>query len=220
MFRDRQDAGERLATRLRPRMLHDPLVLAVPRGGVVLGAGLARALRADLDVVLSRKLRDPGQPELSLGALAEDGTVYLNPEVRDWPEGIKDYLEVEKRFQGAEIARRKSVIRAVRPAAAVAGRSVILTDDGVATGSTILAALPVVRACRPRHLVVAVPVCAGGCIDRIRANCDELVYLLRPEGFIAVSRFYHDFPPLEDEEVLSLLHQFSPSARQGWVVQA
>jgi predicted phosphoribosyltransferase len=149
MFRDRQEAAERLACRLRTRVLHDPLVLGIPCGGVVLGAVLARALKADLDIVLSRKLRAPARPELALGALAEDGAVYLDPLVRDWPDGVRDYLEVEKRFQAAEIARRKKLFRAVHPQARISGRSVIVTDDGIATGATMLSALYFVRNHRP-----------------------------------------------------------------------
>jgi predicted phosphoribosyltransferase/nucleotide-binding universal stress UspA family protein len=215
MFRDRQEAAERLACRLRTRVLHDPLVLGIPRGGVVLGAVLARALKADLDVVLSRKLRAPGRPELALGALAEDGAVYLDPLVRDWPDGVKGYLEVEKRYQAAEIARRKQHFRAVRPQARIGGRSVIVTDDGIATGATILAALYFVRNHRPRELIVAVPVCAADQVEEVRRRCDELVCLISPEDFAAVSQFYEDFGQVEDEEVVQLLREFAHAAWEG-----
>src|SRR5262245_64433238 len=134
MFRDRQDAGRRLAARLGEPRLHDPLVLGIPRGGVVVGAVLAEELHAELDVVLSRKLRAPTQPELAIGAIAENGQVYLGPHAESFAEMLEDYLEDESRQQIAEIKRRQQLFRPDRPPAPVAGRSVIVTDDGIATG--------------------------------------------------------------------------------------
>jgi predicted phosphoribosyltransferase len=212
MFRDRHEAAERLACRLRLRVLHDPLVLTIPRGAV-LGAALAELLQADLDLILSARLRAPGRPDVALGALAEDGTVYLDPLVRDWPEGIRSYLEVEKRLQADEVARRKKLFRAVRPAAAVAGRTAIVTDYGIATGSTMLAALDVVRGQRPRELIVAVPVCAAGRVDLVRRCCDDLVYLECPEEPATLRRCCAVFPKVSDEEVRDLLHRFAPGVR-------
>jgi putative phosphoribosyl transferase len=212
MFRDRQNAAEQLAARLRSRLLHDPLVLAIPRGGVILGAVLARSLHAELDVVLTRKLRAPGRPELAIGALTEDGTVFLDPMVRDWPEGVRTYLEVEKRFQASEIARRKAMFRGVRPAAPIAHRSVIVTDDGIATGATMLVTLQLLRDRHPRELIVAVPVCSPDRLDEIRRHCDSLVCLSSPEEFFAVGQFYKHFRPVTDEEVRELLRQFAPES--------
>ena len=130
MFPDREDAARALAARLKDRALADPLVLAIPRGGVVTGAVLARELGAELDVVLSRKLRAPGQPEVALGAVSEDGRVYLNPHLAGRMNDLRDYLAIERRHQLAEMARRRALFRAVRPQAAVAGRTVIVADDG------------------------------------------------------------------------------------------
>src|SRR5262245_18115774 len=137
MFRDREDAGRLLARRLQERELSDPLVLGIRRGGVAVGAALARELGADLDVVLARKLRAPWQPELALGAISETCEVYLNPETEDLPGGSPGFLAQERRLQLAEIARRVELFRADLPPAPVAGRSVIVTDDGIATGSTM-----------------------------------------------------------------------------------
>jgi predicted phosphoribosyltransferase len=145
-FRDRADAGRRLGRQLKGRELRNPLVLAIPRGGVATGLALARELNVELDVVLSRKLRAPFNPEYALGAIAEDGQVTFNPDARGLAEASKEYLEEEKQHQLREIARRKKLFRAVRPAASIAGRSVIVTDDGIATGSTMIAALQSVRA--------------------------------------------------------------------------
>jgi predicted phosphoribosyltransferase len=214
MFVNREDAAHRLAKLLKGRELREPLVLAIPRGGVVTGAELARELGADLDVVLSRKLRAPLQPELAIGAVAEDGQVYLNRfgrEVLDLPE---DYLAVERNHQLAEIARRQRLFRGVRPQAPVAGRSVIVTDDGIATGSTMMAALQVVKAQSPREVIVAVPVASPGRLAEVRRWCDDVVCLLTPEEFRAIGQFYEDFTQVEDEEVVALLREFAP-ARQA-----
>jgi predicted phosphoribosyltransferase len=145
MFHNREDAALRLAKRLQAWRFHDPLVLAIPRGGVVTGAVLARELGAELDVFLARKLRAPGQPELAIGAVAENGDVYLDPRIQEYLDLPEYYLDQERRIQMAEIARRKRLIRTIRPQAPVAGRSVIVTDDGIATGSTIMAACPLSR---------------------------------------------------------------------------
>lgn len=212
MFRHRAEAASQLAERFKGRALTDPLVLAIPRGGVVTGEVLARELGADLDVVLSRKLRAPEQPELAIGAVCEDGEVYLNGYVCDYLGVPEDYLEAERRHQMAEIARRKALFRAARPQAPVAGRSVIVTDDGIATGSTMIAALQSVRALRPRELIVAVPVASPDRLPEIRSLCDEVVCLSTPEEFWAIGQFYEDFTQVTDEEAVELLRPFGPAA--------
>jgi hypothetical protein len=212
MFRNREDAAHQLAQRLKGRQLHDPLVLAIPRGGVVTGAVLARELSAELDVVLSRKLRAPMQPELAIGAIAEDGQVYLNHHVEEFLDELKDYLAEERRHQLDEIARRQKLFRGDRPPAPIAGRSVIVTDDGIATGSTMIAALHAVKAEKPRELIVAVPVASPDRLDEVRRHCDDVVCLLSPEEFWAVGQFYRDFTQVEDEEVMDLLRESSRTA--------
>jgi predicted phosphoribosyltransferase len=212
MFRNRQDAGHRLAQRLAGREMRDPLVLAIPRGGVVTGAVLARELGADLDVVLSRKLRAPWQPELALGAIAEDGSIYLNSYFNDLPQSLGAYVEEERRYQLAEIARRRKLFRRGRPAAPIAGRSVLVTDDGIATGSTMIAALQVVRAHKPDELIVAVPVAPPERLAEVNGYCDDVVCLLAPENLRAIGQFYADFAQVEDEEVVRLLAEFAPPA--------
>lgn len=219
MFRDRTDAGMQLAARLKGRAWQDPLVLAVPRGGVAVGAVLARELGAELDVVLARKLRAPGQPELAVGAVCESGEVFLNRHAREYGVDLDDYLACEVRHQRAEIRRRQTLFRTVRPQAPVAGRSVLLTDDGIATGSTLLAALRVARARGPRELVVAVPVAAPERAAEVRAACDELVCLHEPPWFWAIGQFYEDFRQVEDDEVVDLLRRFGgrPAGAGGGV---
>jgi predicted phosphoribosyltransferase len=212
MFRDRQDAAYQLVSRLEGIPLKNPLVLAIPRGGVVLGAVMARELGADLDVVLARKLRCPGQPELAIGAVAEDGSVYLNPEARHLSGQIPEYIAQERDYQVAEIARRMRLIRAVCPASEVQGRSVIVTDDGLATGSTMIAALQVLRSQSPHEIIVALPVAAPSRLQPVRRLCHRLICLLTPEDFWAIGEFYEDFSPVEDDEVVRLLKDFAPTA--------
>jgi len=216
MFRNREDAAHLLVQRLKGYPFHDPVVLAIPRGGVVTGAVLARELGAELDVVLSRKLRAPFQRELAVGAIAEDGQVYLEPSVREASELTDEYLSQERRYQLGEIERRKKLFRKVRPPAPVKGRSAIVTDDGIATGSTMIAALETLRAQQPHELIVAVPVAPFGRLAEIRRRCDDVVCLLAPFDFWAISQFYEDFPQVEDAEVVSLLRErMEPRRTEG-----
>lgn len=212
MFRNREDAAEQLAQRLKGRALRDPLVLAIPRGGVVTGVVLARELGAELDVVLSRKLRAPGQPELAIGAVSEDGEVYLEPTAAEFLDLSDEIIAAERRRQMTEIHRRKQMFRAVRPQAPMAGRSVILTDDGLATGSTMMAAIKTVKGQNPFEVIVAVPVAPPDRAREVSRWCDAFVCLLLPEWFHAVGQFCEDFRQVEDEEVVELLRAFAPHA--------
>jgi len=204
MFHNREEGARRLAEKLKTRHLLDPLILGIPRGGVVTAAVLADELGADLDVVLSRKLRAPYQAELAIGAVAEDGKVYVDAGAASM--GIpEEYLAQERRHQLAEIARRTKLFRAARPAAPIAGRSVIVTDDGIATGSTMIAALKVVKAQKPHELIVAVPVASPDRLAEVGRYCDDVVCVLTPEYFWAIGQFYEDFTQVEDEQVIELL---------------
>ena len=205
MFRDRADAGRRLAAKLKNWPLHDPVVLGIPRGGVAIGAVLANELGAELDVVLSRKLRAPGQPELAIGALSETGAVDLNDRISQVLDLDDNYLKEEIRTQKREIARRQRLFRQVRPRASLSDRSVIVTDDGIATGSTMIAALKVLRQQQPREVIVAVPVATADRLAEVRPFCDRLMCLLQPESFLAIGQFYRDFTQLSDTDVLALL---------------
>jgi predicted phosphoribosyltransferase len=209
-FRDREDAGRRLGEALKGRALRDPLVLAIPRGGVAVGAPLARALGAELDVVLARKLRAPYQPEYALGAISEAGQVTLNPQYRRAAGVSDDYLEQEARHQLAEVEHRKQLFRAVRPPAPMTGRSVVVTDDGIATGSTMIAALQAARGHGPHELLVAVPVASPDRLEEVRRYCDDAVCLLLPDDFYAVGQFYERFEAVEDDEVVRLLREANP----------
>jgi predicted phosphoribosyltransferase len=213
MFRDREAAAFRLAAKLKGRALTDPLVLAIPCGGVVTGAILAQELGAELDVVLAHKLRAPGDPELALGAVAETGDAYLNPDLNLFAAEIAVYLTGERAHQLSEIARKARLFRGVRPPARVAGRTVVVADDGIATGATMIAALRAVRAQRPRELIAAVPVAPPDRLAEVCRWCDEAVCLSVHDWFGSVSQFYEDFRPLTDEEVVALLRAFDPDGR-------
>ena len=216
-FTDREEAGWMLVERLRGESLEKPLVLAIPRGGVEIGAVLARGLGAELDVVLSRKLRAPHQPELALGAVSESGEVYLNHFASAMTDAGDAYVEAERKRQLAEIERRRGFVRAVRPQAPIAGRTVILTDDGIATGATMIAALHTVRAAGARTIIVAVPVGAPDRIDAIRPLCDRVVCLQEPDAFWAIGQFYRNFEQVDDERVLELLRDYGrPETKWQW----
>jgi predicted phosphoribosyltransferase len=221
MFLDRHDAGLQLADLLRDMPLRDPLVLGIPRGGIVIGAVLARELNADLDVVLARKLRAPYQPELAIGAIAESGEMYLNHLGEETAREMPDYLRQEQEYQMAEIRRRQQLFRGARPPAPVAGRSVIVTDDGIATGATMLAALHVVKNERPFEVIVAAPVASPERLREIHKWCDRIVCIQAPDNFWAIGQFYDDFEQIEDTEVLDLLRSFAsgPPARESEVRQ-
>lgn len=204
-FDDRQQAGRLLAEQLVEVPLERPLVLAIPRGGIDVGVEIARRLGAELDVVLARKLRCPWQPELAFGAISETGEVILDRSIRARASIDDAALEAERQHQLTEIARRQQLYRSVRPQADVAGRSVILTDDGIATGSTLVAAIHSVRAAGPKEIIIAVPVGPPGRVDDIARLGDRMICLLQPEGFQAVGQFYQSFDQVSDERVMQLL---------------
>lgn len=207
LFRDRAEGGRQLGQRLKGRAFRHPVVLGIPRGGVATGQALAREIGAELDVVLSRKLRAPFQQEYAIGAISEDGRVTLNHDAVGATGATPDYLEQEKRHQMGEIARRKKLFRAVRPKASLTGRSVIVTDDGIATGSTMLAALETVRNQKPHEVIMAVPVAPLDRLESMRPFCDEIVCLLTPADFLAVGQFYEEFDTVEDDEVVDMLRE-------------
>lgn len=207
MFRDRVDAGERLAHRLARYRGSHALVLGIPRGGVPVAAAVARALDADLDIVVARKLGAPFSEELAIGAVTADGVRYLN-EAMIADLGVDSaYLDQVTRRESAEAARREARFRGGAPPLDVAGRTVILVDDGLATGATMIAAARSIRARRPARLVIAVPVGSPQACQRLRSEADEVVCLEAPESFWAVGLYYRDFSQTLDTEVEQLLRE-------------
>jgi predicted phosphoribosyltransferase len=206
-FADRVEAGRLLAAELTAYAGQRAVVLGVPRGGMAVAQEIARRLNADLDIVLSRKLRSPGQPELAFGAISEDGQVSLNQSVVQMLGIADDYIEREKVFQMAEINRRHRLFRQARPKVPLAGRVVIITDDGVATGATFKVALAAARHETPKRLTAALPVSPEKTIIDLAAAADEMVCLRCPADFSAVGQFYQRFDQLEDEDVLAILRE-------------
>ena len=194
-----------LAAELAALHLRNPLVLAIPRGGIETAAPIAERLGAELDVVLARKLRSPDQPELAIGAISETGQVHLDPALVAVTGATKVYVEEERARQRGEIERRRELFRRARPPASMAGRTVILTDDGVATGSTMIAAARTVRAAGPAELIIAVPVAASERLSSLRPLCDRLICLIAAPDFMAVGQFYDRFEEVVDARVVELL---------------
>lgn len=213
LFRNRAEAGRRLAERMEERRLRDPLVLALPRGGVVVGFEIAAALEAELDVMLVRKLGVPRQPELAMGAIASGGIRMLNPEVIG-PLGIdEERVEQVAELERRELERRERVYRGDRAPPDVSGRTVILVDDGIATGATIRAAIRALRQANPARVIVAVPVAPPDAVRRLESEADEVVCLATPEPLVAIGMWYGEFSQVTDEEVRYLLRQAAKLGR-------
>ena len=206
LFRNRSEAGKATAALLaRYANRGDVLVLALPRGGVPVAAEVAAALHAPLDVFLVRKLGVPGHEELAMGATASGGVLVLNHDVlRSLGLGMDTVDRVAER-ERLEIERRERAYRGNRPAAPISGRTVILIDDGLATGATMRAAAEAVRAQQPARLIVAVPVAAPPTCEEFRDLVDEVLCAVTPEPFYAVGQWYEDFSQTTDEEVRALL---------------
>lgn len=217
MFRDRSDAGRRLAAELMRFKDAHPVVLALPRGGVPVGFEIAEKLDAPLDVVLVRKIGAPGFEELAIGAIAEGvpEEQVIDPETIAQLEVPRDYLDREIERQKHEIERRRLAYRAGRSSVDVRGSTAIVVDDGIATGATMRAALRAVRRQHPRRLVMAVPVAPSDAIEAMRAEADELVSLMTPEPFEAISVYYEDFHQLRDEEVTDFLNRAAARQRRA-----
>lgn len=204
MFRDRMEAAARLADRLSVYKGKNPLVLAIPRGAVPMAKLIAERLGGEVDVVLVRKLRAPYQSELAIGSIDESGWTYLAPHAAS--TGADEiYIEEEKARQLATIRRRRAQYTPVRPPIDPEGRVVIVVDDGLATGATMISALHGLRERGPATLVCAVPVSPPETLSRVAQFADEVVCLETPAWFQAVGQFYRDFPQVEDAEVMALL---------------
>jgi len=213
-FADRADAGRRLAEALRHYRDRDPVVLALPRGGVPVAAEIAAALSAPLDVLLARKIGVPSQPELAMGAVVDgaEPIVVRNPEVIRLAHVDARAFEAAAARALVEVERARRRLVGQRPRVEVAGRAAILVDDGVATGATARAALQALRLKVPRTLTLAVPVASAEALAALEREVDDLVCLERPASFLAVSAFYRDFRQVEDAEVVAILMRFPPAA--------
>jgi predicted phosphoribosyltransferase len=210
-FADRLDAARQLADALAAWRGKNALVLAIPRGAVPMGAVLTDALQADLDVVLVHKLGAPWQPEYAVGAIDESGWSFIS----DALAASEDYLEGERARRLEGLQQRRRLYSPGRPPIDAANRVVIIVDDGLATGATMIAALHSVRSQAPQRLICAVPVAAPESLKKVEAYADEVVCLHAPPNFHAVGQFYRDFDQVEDDEVVACLERFraKPGAR-------
>ncbi len=204
MFKDRLDAARQLSKALAKYHGQTPLVLAIPRGAVPMGAWMAQELDGQLDVVLVRKLRAPFDPEVAIGAVDETGLAYLSPYATTLgldPQYVKDEIKLQMKTLKA---RRKQYSLTSAPVE-VKGRVVIVVDDGLATGATMMSALKATRQKQPRHLVCAIPVASPDALAKVKTLADETVCLSAPKDFMAVAQFYRQFPQVDDEQVLVFL---------------
>ncbi len=207
-FRDRNEAARRLVERLAVYKGKTPLVLAIPRGAVPMASIVAAALEGevDVDVVLVRKLRAPYNPEFAIGSIDESGWTYI-ADYAAQAGATPEYLEAEKKTQLEIMRNRRTQYTPIRPPIDPAGRIVIVLDDGLATGATMISALHALRGKGPKKLICAVPVSPPDALEKVARYADEMVCLETPEWFQAVGQFYMDFPQVEDEEVIAILRQ-------------
>ncbi len=221
-FKNRGEAGRQLATAILRLGLVDPLVLALPRGGVPVAAEVALALGAPLDLLIVRKIGAPGNPELAVAAMAEGEppTVVIDESTSQVTEGDHAYIKREVRAQRGEIDRRCKAYRHGLARLGVAGKTVVVVDDGIATGTTMRAALKALRRMRPAKVVLAVPVASNHTLSELSKLVDDVVCLSQPGPFRSVGTYYADFHQVDDEEVIALLdasrlrHEHGPQARE------
>jgi putative phosphoribosyl transferase len=216
IFADRQEAGRQLAVKLQQLVSHSKaIVLALPRGGVPVGAEISRALQIPLDVLVVRKLGAPGQPELAMGAIAQvagqSAAVVMNPDVRDYFADKAELIEAITQREQQELQRRELLYRGERSSLDVKDRTVIVVDDGAATGATMRAAVQALRTLGVKRIVAALPVCSVEAEQMLRKEADIVVCLEVPRAFYAVGQWYEDFGQTTDDEVRSLLSEMATS---------
>jgi putative phosphoribosyl transferase len=214
LFRDRTEAGQRLGARLKEMAIQNPVVLALPRGGVPVGFEVAQALDAPFDVFVVRKLGTPGQEELAMGAIASGGVRVLNEEVVQALAIMPEQIDAIAAREAQELERRERDYRGNREQLDVRGRTVILVDDGLATGSTMRAAVAAVRQRGPEKIIVAVPVAACATCAKLQQEANETVCLYTPLEFYAVGQWYEDFSQVTDDQVRELLQRSASRAQR------
>lgn len=206
-FANREEAGRLLAKELDPLRGKNPVVLGIPRGGIIAARELALALEGDLDVILSHKLRTPGRPEVAMGAVAEGGIAFVDPEIVRLLGISVHQIEQEKAYQLSELNRRGEQVRRILPKVPLEGRPVVITDDGVATGATALTAIRAARLEGAIRVILALPVGPEDAVRELADEADETVCLRLPPDFQAVGQFYLDFGQVSDEEMLAILKE-------------
>jgi predicted phosphoribosyltransferase len=212
-FRDREQAGKKLAAALKVAQGEDVIVLAIPRGGVVVGSEVARALGATLDVIITRKIGAPGEPEYALGAVTQTGETIIDEDAVEMLHISAEYLKREAANQWEEVKDRIRRFRGDRPFPSLKGKVVVIVDDGIATGNTVIAALRSVKAQLPKLVILAVPVAPAETVAKLAGEADEVVCLETPEPFFAIGQFYSDFRQVEDDEVKHILEEHGAAFR-------
>jgi len=207
VFKDRIDAAKKLVEKLEWLRAEEPIILAIPRGGVVTGDVIADALNAKLDVVVPRKLGAPYNPELAIGAVMHDGTYFLNHDIIDALDVPRQYIDGEIAAQMKEVERRLMLFRGSKEYD-LEGKTVVLVDDGIATGATIFASIAWVKKQKPKKLVIAAPVAPRDALERLKEVADEVVIISTPVLFGAVGEFYQDFAPVSDDEVQDIMKKY------------
>lgn len=206
-FNDRTSAGKLLAFELKKYRNEDTVVLGIPRGGVVVAGVLANELKASLDIIITRKIGAPFNPEFAIGAISEDGSLFINKNSGVELTSQETYIEDEKKKQLAIIKERSNKFRKVKPKVNLENKIVIVTDDGLATGATMQASLWSIRKELPKKIIVAVPVAPEESLLKIQDDADEIICLRLPDFFAAVGQFYRNFNQVDDTEVLGILKE-------------
>lgn len=206
VFQDRTEAAKKLAERLEWLRKEEPVILTIPRGGVITGDVIATALGAKLDVVVPRKLGSPYNPELAIGAVMHDGTHFLNSDIIEMLNVPKEYIDAEIAVQIKEIERRLVKFRGSKKYE-LQDKTIVVVDDGIATGATMFAAVQWVKKQRPRKLIIAVPVGPLETIDRLKKVADEVIVVSTPPLFGAVGEFYEDFTQVTDDKVQEIMRK-------------
>ncbi len=206
-FQDRSEAGELLADALRQYCGADAVAVAIPRGGIIIANEIANRLDMELDILLAHKLGAPANPELAIGAICENGTIFINEQITSFAHVANQYIEEEKQRQKRRFKQQSELYRRHLPRTDLTGRIAIITDDGVATGATVQASLWAARRENPYKLILALPVGPPDTVERLARDADETICLRTPPDFGALSKFYLSFPQVEDETVIDILQQ-------------
>jgi len=212
-FENRKQAGILLSERLIHLADKDSVVLAIPRGGLVVGREIALRLNAELDMIITKKLGAPGEPELAIGSVAEDGKVYRNEELINKLMISEEYIEKETKIQLKNLSEKTKIFSKFRKKAALKDRAIIITDDGIATGATMISAINYVKTQEPKSISVALPVGPPETVDTLAEMVNNVICLIIPEHFMAVGEFYKEFDQVSDLEVIEILKEFSDKKR-------
>ena len=214
VFRDRVEAGKKLAEALRGYGGKDVVVLGIPRGGVVVANEVAKSLQAPLDIVVTRKIEAPGEPEFALGAVTQEGEVLMDRQAAESLGASPDYLDDQIRKKREEVIDRMQRLRGGAPYPRLEGKVVLIVDDGIATGSSVSAAVISVKKRKPKRVVVAVPVAPRDAVETLSEDGTEVVCLETPGPFLAIGEFYRSFEQVEDMEVIRILGEGSGISRR------